>query len=224
MRPPIGFILMTIAITCGVAASASFKHFLMENLPSNDTSRVAFDWPPQVDALYPDLKLSDIEGKPVRLSQFRGKLLLIEPVGIGCRGCQAFAGGHVVGGLFGYQPQSGLKSIHEYAETYSGTSLDDDRIHVIQILFYGPYASRAPTLDEAKKWAEHYRAVAPHATVLVAQQSMVNKTTRGMIPGFHLVDRDFILRCAAGNPPHQDLYRDLLPLLGELVGDRQSTE
>ena len=34
-----------------------------------------------------------------------------------------------------------------------------------------------------------------------------------MIPGFQLVDRDFILRCDAGNPPRQNLYQELLPMV-----------
>ena len=175
------------------------------------------DWPPKIGEPYPDLALRDVDGNAVQLSSFRGNVLLIEPAGVTCRGCQAFAGGHTAGGLFGKQPQAGLRSIHEYVESYGGVSLDDDRIQTIQILFYGSSGNDAPTLAEAKKWADHYRSVAPRTTVLVADSSMVNATTRAMIPGFHLVDRDFILRCAAGNPPQKDLYRDLIPKIAGLL-------
>ncbi len=36
-------------------------------------------WPPSVGQPYPDLKLMDEEGKTVSLSQFKGKVILLEP-------------------------------------------------------------------------------------------------------------------------------------------------
>ncbi len=39
-------------------------------------------WPPELGKPYPDLELVDQTGKKVRLSSFKGKVLLIEPIGM----------------------------------------------------------------------------------------------------------------------------------------------
>jgi cytochrome oxidase Cu insertion factor (SCO1/SenC/PrrC family) len=43
---------------------------------------LAFAWPPTAGERYPDLELLDFRGAPVRLSDFEGRVLLIEPVGM----------------------------------------------------------------------------------------------------------------------------------------------
>ena len=42
----------------------------------------SFAWPPKLDEPYPDLVLQDYQGERVELSSFRGKVLLIEPIGM----------------------------------------------------------------------------------------------------------------------------------------------
>lgn len=49
--------------------------FACEKTPS-------FDWPPQPGHAYPDLELVDQTGRPVRLSSFKGRVILVEPVGM----------------------------------------------------------------------------------------------------------------------------------------------
>ena len=41
-----------------------------------------FSWPPVSGEAYPDLELQDFRGRPVKLSSLRGKVLLIEPIGM----------------------------------------------------------------------------------------------------------------------------------------------
>lgn len=41
-----------------------------------------FAWPPVSGAAYPDLVLRDVDGQTVQLSAFRGKTILIEPIGM----------------------------------------------------------------------------------------------------------------------------------------------
>lgn len=41
-----------------------------------------FAWPPVLGQTFPDLQLQDAQGKPFELSSLRGKVLLIEPVGM----------------------------------------------------------------------------------------------------------------------------------------------
>ncbi len=172
-------------------------------------------WPPRLGEDYPDLELTDLSGSKVRLSDFRGRVLIIEPIGLPCKACQAFAGGHIVGGFDGHQPQPGLKSFEEYfRECTGGLRLSDDRLQLIQILFYGPSARRAPTLEDARRWAKHFGPALPSNTIILyGDRSLISSETKSMIPGFHLVDRDFVLRCEAGKPPRQDLYQELLPMV-----------
>jgi len=72
-------------------------------------------WPPEKNRTYPDLELIDQEGNVTRLSDFRGQVILLEPVGIPCQACVAFSGGHEAGAFENVEPQSGLQSIDEYA-------------------------------------------------------------------------------------------------------------
>ena len=177
-------------------------------------------WPPQVGQVFPDLKLTSIDGQQVRLSDFRGRVLIIEAVGMSCKACVAFSGGHAVGPFDGHKPQPGLESFESYFHRFAGLGLADDRLEFIQILFYGPDGRRAPTQADAQRWAHHFGSILPdNATVLFADDGMVGRQTGGMIPGFQLVDRNFVLRCDAGKPPRQDLYREFLPTVRSVLDE-----
>lgn len=43
---------------------------------------LVFAWPPTLAEPYPDLDLLDHRGELVQLSSFKGKILLIEPIGM----------------------------------------------------------------------------------------------------------------------------------------------
>ena len=128
-------------------------------------------WPPRLGEAYPDLELTDLSGDKVRLSDFRGRVLIIEPIGMPCKACQAFAGGHIVGGFDGHKPQPGLKSFDEYFREYTGVPLSDERMQLIQILFYGPSARKAPTLEDARRWAKHFGPALPNNTIILVRRS-----------------------------------------------------
>ncbi len=181
----------------------------------------ASTWPPQLGKPYPDLRLLDAGGRQVQLSDYRGKVLLIEPIGVDCPACQAFAGAHTegVGPLRNCTPQQNLKSIEEYTEKYAGVSLDDPRLVYIQLLLYNWTQQAPPTLDEAREWAEHFGADRrPNQLVLVANAEMIGPESYAMIPGFQLVDAEFVLRWdSTGHNPRHDLWSDLLPQLPDLL-------
>jgi len=179
-------------------------------------------WPPQLGEPYPDLTLTDPDGRAVALSSFKGRVILLEPIGMSCAACQAFAGANRArpGPFGGMRPQEGLQSIEEYVEQYAGgVRLDDPRLVYVQLLLYGPSARRAPTLGEARRWADHFGAPgSPRPVVLVGHEHLVGRASYDMIPGFQLVDRDFVLRAdSTGHRPHDDLWKELLPELGRLV-------
>ena len=224
-------ILVLLALFCGLFAEIAIEKAITPDRHAPTTSHVQsnnlgdlahqnanLNWPPVVGQRFPDITLRDTTGTPTRLSQYAGKALLIEPIGVACKACQAFSGGHDIGGAFGHRPQPDLRSIHEYVERFgNGANLNDDDIVSIHILFYGNNGRSAPTLAEAQEWADHFGRHSPRTVFLYADQSFVNSQTRAMIPGFLLIDRDFVLRSAAGNPPQADLYRELIPMIKEVL-------
>jgi len=185
---------------------------------TSTTDRLVEFWPPIDGQRYPDLVLEDSHGQLVRLSDHAGKVILVELAAVPCEGCQAFSGGHQYGGFAGIGVQPGLDSIHQYAREIASINLtSSEDVLFVQLLLYGK-GMGAPTSEETRAWAEHFRIHdSDHQFVLRGDSSMVNHTTYSMIPGFHLIDRDFILRSdSCGHQPKANLYTDLLPKLARL--------
>jgi hypothetical protein len=217
-------LFLTLVAVCGTACIAyHFRYELhiagpIDSLISG-RARQSFDWPPKLKAPYPDLNLMDQDGNPTRLSDFKGKIILVEPIGMPCKACQAFCGGHSVGGFKGIPPQPGLPSIEESARKYGRFDLSDERIVKVYLLLYIK-KMQAPTRRDAKAWAEHFGMNrSKNEIVLAGLPSMIGKDSYAMIPGLQLIDRDFILRAdSTGRTSQQhDLYRDLLPRVRRML-------
>jgi hypothetical protein len=190
-------------------------------LSRTDTNAIPFAWPPKVGEVYPDLELQDHTGATRRLSEFRGKVILVELIGIPCGACQAFAGAHQVGAFRGGKVQGNLESIERYARRFGGFNLSDPRVVFVQVLLFTTNLD-APSVDEARAWAEHFRADKyKNRVVLVGTDSLATKESYDMIPGFQLVDRGFhLVRDSSGHQPTHNLYTDLLPTMGKMVTGR----
>lgn len=176
-------------------------------------------WPPQLSQPYPDLELIDHRGNKVKLSDFKGKVIIIEPVGMTCSACNAFSGGGEKGGYKDMGVQKGLLSMEKYFPKYTnGISLHDDRIVYIQLLLYS-LSMGAPTADDAKLWAEHFGLDKySNAYILSGDKNLLGKASYNMIPGFQLVDKNFILRVdSTGHSPQHDLFGQLLPSVPVLL-------
>lgn len=177
-------------------------------------------WPPVVGQAYPDLELIDQTGAAFLLSSFKGKVILLEPVGMNCPACQAFAGAHKLGAYKGVSPQGGLNSIEEYFPKYArGIKLSDPRIVYVQLLLYNMDTGH-PGAEDAKKWAEHFRMVRKNNRIVaVPQTSLIGDASYNLIPGFQLIDKSFILQSdASGHNPKNNLWEHLLPMVGQLLG------
>jgi hypothetical protein len=185
-------------------------------------------WPPQVGQPYPDLKLIGLDGERVSLASLRGKVILIEPIGMDCPACNAFAGGNRpgVGGFEGTRPQKGLRDTAQMLEQYARVSASDARLVHVQLLLYDMKRSGAPTLELARRWSEHFGfGDAPNEYVLVGEPYLIGRASYGMIPGYQLVDRDFVLRYdATGHRPRHDLWRELLPAVGGLLEEVRASD
>ena len=180
-------------------------------------------WPPELGEPYPDLRLLDHTGRRVRLSDFRGSVILVEPIGMTCPGCNAFVGGNRpgVGGFQGVRPQKGLPAVEDVFEKYAGgVAFDDPRLVHVQLILYD-MRMKAPYREAVRHWVEHFDVpVGPRHVVLLGEEYLIGKASYDLIPGYQLVDKDFVLRYdAAGHGPPHNLWRDLLPAVKELVED-----
>lgn len=177
-------------------------------------------WPPAVGKAFPDLALTDQEGKVTRLSSLKGKVILVEPVGMGCPACQAFSGGNGKKGPFEkVGPQQGLAAFDELLEKHAKVKASEPQVVLVQILLYDLTNGAAPKPEDAKKWAEHWGfEKKKNRYVLAGTAQMVNKASYDMIPGFFLVDKKFVVRSdSTGHNPKENLYEKLLPLVPKLV-------
>jgi hypothetical protein len=173
-------------------------------------------WPPRPGQPYPELALRDTSGNLFRLSSLKGKVILVEPVGMTCVACQALSGGHKSGGYLGIAPQPGIDSLEEDLSKYgNGLKYDTPGIAYVQIVIYN-MNMEPPTVEEVKAWADHFGLTnRPNVYVLVGTKEMISQASFDMIPGVHLIDRDFVLRSEHfGHGGGSDLYRELLPMAG----------
>ncbi len=181
-------------------------------------------WPPIVGRPYPEIALVDQTGRVTSLSEFRGKVVLVELVGLTCRACHAFSGGNEpsVSDFRGIPPQDGLGSIEKYSLEYAKLSLDHPDIVFVQLALYGMDGRSPPTLDDIKAWARHFGMDRNrNEIVLLGDARFISPQTRSLIPGFHLIDRNGILRAIhSNNPAHDNLWSSLLPTMGELANTR----
>ncbi len=178
-------------------------------------------WPPVVGKSYPDLELVDQTGTKVRLSSFKGKVMIVEPVGMNCAACLAFSGAHEKGGYQNFSPQKDLDSFENYLRQYApSVSMQGNDIVFIQLLLYSP-SMKTPDLPEVQAWAKHFGfETSKNQYVLQGTPEMINDASYAMIPGFQLIDRQFILRSdSTGHAPKHDLYRHLIPMIPKLVSE-----
>jgi len=222
--------LVAVLILCGVGgylyadmrakrATSGWNPAMAGEPQGSASNRLGFAWPPKVGTPFPDLELMSDSGVVRRLSEFKGKIILVEPVGMNCPACNAFAGAHKVGGYKGTHPQLGLPSIEEILPRHAkGVTIDDERVVLVHLLLFDMnYA--APTAADARKWSDHFDFGERRDIVVMAgDERFLGPESFKMIPGFFLVDRDFILRAdSTGHRPRDDLYRKLLPMIPTLL-------
>jgi hypothetical protein len=179
-------------------------------------------WPPVKGQPYPQLVLKDHKGETFDLSTLRGKVVVIEPVGISCPACQAFSGGASKGGFRGVTPQTGLPSYEELLREHAKLRPTARGLVFVQLLLYDMSASKAPTVEDARAWAEHFGlSDAPNTHVLVGDARYVNQASYDLIPGFQVIDRAGVLRAdGTGHQPKDDPYRGVLGLIPALLAER----
>lgn len=185
--------------------------------------KLEVSWPPVKGQAYPDLELQDaVSGRTVKLSSLRGKVLLIEPIGLACPGCNAYAGAEVKGGFRGAAVQRGLGSLEDHLRREAGIALDaEPELVLVQLLLFDTSSSvgNAPTFQDAKDWAAHFELVGrPNVMVLCGTTPLANGASYNMVPGFQVVDKQGVLRWdGTGHHPVDDPYAKVLASIPELL-------
>lgn len=209
-----------LALAVGFAVFADEKKADEKKVEKPALPAVPDPWPPVIGKPFPDIELVDQEGTATRISDFKGKVLLVEPVGMGCPGCQAFSGALGKPGVFkGGSAQAGLPSFDEFLTKWAKVKPADERIVLVQLLLYDMSNSKAPTAEDGKAWAKHFGFTRKNnRVVLVGTEKLVNKASYDMVPGFFLVDKGFVLRSdATGHNPKDNMYDKLAPMISKLL-------
>jgi hypothetical protein len=138
-----------------------------------------------------------------------------------CIGCQAFSGSRLYGGFRGIAPQPDGGSLESSLPLCAnGLTLDDPNGVFVQVVLYD-MSMKAPGTADLRAWADHFKlSNSAHIRVLAGTPEMIGPETYAMIPGVHLIDKDFVLRSEFfGNGGGSDLYRELLPMAGRLAAE-----
>ena len=216
MRSIIAFSVLTIGLLL-------FLFLNQSNVSANDAGKTTLSpWPPVVGETYPDLELIDQMGNPFRLSALKGKVILLEPVGMTCPACQAFSGAHDTGPFGGGVAGRGLNSVHKLLPKYSnGFKIPHRDVVLVQVLLYDMRMG-APSAKDAAAWAKHFGLkMSRNEIVAVSPYDLRSKIAYNLIPGFQLIDRNFVLRSdSSGHHPKNNLYTHLFPLVPKLVNSR----
>lgn len=188
----------------------------IETTRSNSSATIDHAWPPRIGETYPDVDLLDRNGHPVTISDYKGKVVLIEPVGMNCPACQAFSGGNRKGGFGSVTPQKGVRALDELLSEY-GVSLEDERIVFIQILLYD-MAMQHPAAEDARTWEDFFDfGGISNRIVATTRKDLRGSASYNLIPGFQLLDKNLILRKdSTGHSPRHNLS-ELLSLVPQLI-------
>lgn len=214
----------------GPVAAAALTALLVSSLagcpgrgqPSADP--LPSPWPPVKGQPYPNLKLAEASGGQLELASLRGKVVLVEPIGIGCPACNAYAGAESLGGFRGAPVQEGLGALETHLRDLAHVRLggEPDLVLVQLLLFDGSSSvGHAPTLEDAREWAEHFGfAGRPEVHVVCGTTALANQASYALVPGFQLIDRQGVLRYdGCGHHPQDNPYDVVLASIPALLGE-----
>lgn len=87
----------------------------------------------------------------------------------------------------------------------------------VQLLLYNT-KMKTPTVDDAKRWVDHFHFTSKNHYVLIPKSDMTGPASYNLIPGFQLIDKNFILRDdATGDSPKEDIWTQALPDVPRLL-------
>ena len=190
----------------------SSKRFPLLSNPSS--------WPPVENRPYPDMELINQDGTTTRLSNLAGEVIIIQHVAMNCPVSQAWTGANekdkkAYGLCF---PSRRIKTFTDTMKEFTGIDPLNSGINFVQIIYYD-MEGKNPTLEDAKAWADHFDLrTAENEYVLIANEKMAGRKSNLLIPGFHLIDRAFVLRSDCAGPlSKRNLYNHFFTQLSSMI-------
>jgi hypothetical protein len=181
-------------------------------------------WPPEMNKTYVDFGLVDQDGKSFRISDLKGKVILIEMVDMTRAESHIYSGSPTYGSFTG-APQIQVSDpsvmpiiniLNKYSE--GKIVIPDPDLVLLKIIFYNTAAAQ-PTAVDATNWANHFKlSRAQNIIVAVPEKDMRSSLTSAILPGFQLIDRNYVLRVdSTGATPKHSLSMTLVPLIPNLL-------
>ncbi len=211
-----------------IAKRLEEKKARLEALKSNSydlaqKKKTLDNWPPKMNKPYIDMELFDQEGQEFKISDLKGKVIIIEYIDMSSPVSQAQSGA----GLLGAYAATPNQSVDKYAmpisdilpkETQGSLVLPHDDIIQLKIIIYGE-GGNAGSRDDAMNWANHFNfKKSDNVIVAVPKKDMRGKDSDAILTGYQLVDKNMILRVdAAGVTPKHNLKMTLIPLIPKLL-------
>lgn len=178
-------------------------------------------WPPKMNETYPDLELFDQKGQEFKISDFAGKILVIEYIDMSSPISQAQSGANLKG-AFGIMQEVDqfAQEFHDVIAQTAQTKISwpNDNVVQIKIIAYTQDGSQA-TRDSAQNWAEHFGFTKENNVYVgITKKDIRNVKTQDILTGYQLVDANQKLRVdSAGPAPKHNLKLTLVPLFEDLL-------
>jgi hypothetical protein len=179
-------------------------------------------WPPMMNKTYPIFSLIDQEGKPFKISDYQGKVIIVENIDMSMPESQSLSGARTLGPFGGeaFKFDPNLQTINEIIGRYSEGKvvLPNPDIVVMKVIYYNQKGDQAMPADAAS-WAQHFKLnKAENVIVAVPEKDMRGSATASTLTGYQLIDRTFNLRVDASGPkPKHNLEMTLIPLIPKLL-------
>ncbi|MBK9584851.1 MAG: hypothetical protein WBC26_07785 [Alphaproteobacteria bacterium] len=179
-------------------------------------------WPPEMNQPYPELSLIDSKGAPFKLSDKKGKVMVVEYIDMSSPLSQSYSGAKEKG-VYGGATKTfdeGVSRFEEIAskENQGQAVLPSPDIIFIKVIIYNENGEQAKSSD-AELWEKHFGFTSDNNYfVTVPEKDIRDKLTDRIVPGFHLIDKEFNLRVdSAGSEPKHSLQFRLVTMIPTLL-------
>lgn len=200
----------------------NFEKFVAQKYGLDFNENYPKPWPPAMNATYPDFDLIDQTGAKFKISDLKGKILLIEWVDMSSPISQAYSNA-AESGVFGT-----VDKIDQFVlpiekmiakETSDALILPNDNVQILKIIIQ-TQNNQQPQQKDAEEWAAFFKYTKDNNVIVaVPVKDMRGKLTDAITPGFQLLDADLMLRVdSAGANPKHNLQMTLVPMLPKLLG------
>lgn len=188
---------------------------LSSSPPAPKTIPLPAGWPPILDEIYPDLDLINQAGKPFKLSDFKGKIVIIVPISMTHPISQSLAGAMEYGSFKSNAFDAAQRSIETLLSKHIPLRMATHPDLVVIYVLFRNHALRQATKEETALWARHFKLdLNKNRIAATPAQPVPDHMSDHIIPGVHLIDHEGKFRAdSSGLNPKHDLERLLIPMI-----------